>query len=346
MDAMTGAPSETFGLHHELLTLHLRHTFTIARSSEDIARTLLLRVSVDGLEGLGESSPVGRYSESAELVAQQLDRVNLADANPWHFDTVLDRVARDQRGAMCALDIALHDLAGKRLGVPVYQMLGLDPALARQTSFTIGIADIETMLTKAREALHLPIFKVKIGKGNEIETLEALRSVYSGTIRVDANEAWTPEQAVKALREIDRLDIEFCEQPIKAGHPEQLRFVRERSPIPIVVDEDCRTLEDIAPLHGCVDGINIKLVKCGGMREAVRMIHAAHALGMKVMIGCMIESSILCTAAAQLTPLVEYADVDGPLLITDDPYQGVAYDGAQLRLPDAPGLGVRPRSAA
>src|SRR6202011_1511720 len=136
------------------------------------------------------------------------------------------------------------------------------------------------------------------------------------------------------------------EQPIAAGSPEQLRYVRERSPIPIMVDEDCRRLEDIAPLYGCVDGINIKLVKCGGMREGIRMIHAARALGMKVMIGCMIESSVLCTAAAQLTPLTDYADVDGPLLVTEDPYAGVEYDGAQLRLPDAPGLGVRPRNAA
>lgn len=333
-------------LRYEPLTLHLRHTFTIARSSEDVASTLLLHLHADGVDAVGESSPIGRYSESVDLVAQQLDALDLRGANPWQIDATLDRVPREQRGAMCAMDLALHDWAGKRLGIPVYQLLGLDPGKAKQTSFTIGIDDLETMVKKAREALHLPILKVKLGSGGEREFLHALRSAYRGIIRVDANEAWTPEEAVAMLRELAPYEIEFCEQPIAAGNPAGLRYVRENSPVPIVADEDCRTLEDVAALYGCVDGINIKLVKCGGIREAVRMIHAARALSMKVMLGCMIESSVLCTAAAQLTPLVDYADVDGPMLVTDDPYIGADYDGAQLRLPAAPGLGVRPRNAA
>jgi L-Ala-D/L-Glu epimerase / N-acetyl-D-glutamate racemase len=333
-------------LRYEPLTLHLRHTFTIARSSEDVAMTLLLHLRADGIDAVGESSPVGRYSESVDLVARQLDALDVRGANPWHIDETLDRVHRDQRGAMCALDLALHDWAGKRLGIPVYQLLGLDPGKAKQTSFTIGIDDLDTMVKKAREALHMPILKVKLGSGGEREFLHALRSVYRGIIRVDANEAWTPEEAVAKLRDLAPYELEFCEQPIAAGNLAGLRFVRENSPVPILADEDCRTLDDIAPLYGCVDGINIKLVKCGGIREAVKMIHAARALSMKVMLGCMIESSVLCTAAAQLTPLVDYADVDGPLLVTDDPYVGADYDGAQLRLPNAPGLGVRPRNAA
>ncbi len=333
-------------LRYEPLTLHLRHTFTIARSSEDVAMTLLLHLRADGIDAVGESSPVGRYSESVDLVARQLDALDVRGANPWHIDETLDRVPRDQRGAMCALDLALHDWAGKRLGIPVYQLLGLDPGKAKQTSFTIGIDDLDTMVKKAREALHMPILKVKLGSGGEREFLHALRSVYRGIIRVDANEAWSPEEAVAKLRDLAPYELEFCEQPIAAGNLAGLRFVRENSPVPIMADEDCRTLDDIAPLYGCVDGINIKLVKCGGIREAVKMIHAARALSMKVMLGCMIESSVLCTAAAQLTPLVDYADVDGPLLVTDDPYVGADYDGAQLRLPNAPGLGVRPRNAA
>jgi L-alanine-DL-glutamate epimerase-like enolase superfamily enzyme len=333
-------------LRYETLTLHLRHTFTIARSSEDVAQTLLLHLRADGVDAVGESSPIGRYSESVDLVARQLDALDLRGVNPWHIDETLSRIPCDQRGAMCALDLALHDWAGKRLGIPVYQLLGLDPGRAKQTSFTIGIDALDKMVSKTREAAHLPILKVKLGAGNEREILQALRSVYRGIIRVDANEAWTPEEAVAKLRDLVSFDLEFCEQPIAAGNPAGLRYVREDSPIPIMADEDCRTLDDIAPLYGCVDAINIKLVKCGGMREAVRMIHAARALGMKIMLGCMIESSVLCTAAAQLTPLVDYADVDGPLLVTDDPYTGAEYDGAQLRLPDAPGLGVRPRNAA
>jgi L-alanine-DL-glutamate epimerase-like enolase superfamily enzyme len=333
-------------LSYETLVMHLRHTFTIARSSEDIARTLVLHVSADGIDAVGESAPVDRYGENVDLVEHQLRQLDLNGANLWHLDDVLSRIPADQRGAMCAVDLALHDWVGKRLGIPVYGLLGLDPAKALQTSFTIGIDDVDTMMSKTREALHMPILKVKVGAGNEVAVLEAMRSVYRGTIRVDANEAWTPEEAVSHLRELKRFELEFCEQPIAAGNPAGLRYVRENAGVPIMADEDCRTLEDLAPLFGCVDAINIKLVKCGGMREAVRMIHAARAMGMKIMLGCMIESSILCTAAAHLTPLLDYADVDGPLLVTDDPYEGALYDGAQLRLPTAPGLGVRPRKAA
>jgi L-alanine-DL-glutamate epimerase-like enolase superfamily enzyme len=327
----------------ETLTLHLRHTFTISRSSEDIAETVLLRLNADGIEALGESAPISRYDEGVEQVAQVLNALRLEQVDLWHFDDVLDLLPAHAYGARCALDLALHDLAGKRLGIPVYKLLGLNPDRATETSFTIGIADLDKTIEKTKEASHFPVLKVKIGSGKDFETLEAIRSVYSGRIRLDANEAWTPDDAVKALKELASFDIEFCEQPIPAGHPEQLRYVKERSPIPILVDEDSRTIDDLARLHGCVDGINIKLVKCGGMREGLKMIHAARALGMKIMIGCMIESSVLATAAAHLTPLVDYADLDGPLLITDDPFVGVRYDGGQLRLPDAPGLGVAPR---
>jgi L-alanine-DL-glutamate epimerase-like enolase superfamily enzyme len=333
-------------LRSERLSLHLRHTFRIARSSEDVAWTVVARLRAGTIEGIGESAPVSRYDESPDLVERQLGETDLTGIDPSMLDTALARVGGDRRGAMCALDIALHDLAGKRLGIPVYRLLGVDPSQAKQTSFTIGIDSLETMMAKTREALHMPILKVKVGAGGEIEMLEALRSIYRGTIRVDANEGWEPEHAVSVLKEIERFGIEFCEQPVPAGKPETLRYVRERSPIPILADESCRTSADIGALHGCVDGIVIKLVKCGGIREAVVMIHAARSLGMKFMIGCMIESSILTSAGAHLTPLVDYADLDGPLLITDDPYDGVTYDGALLRLSELPGLGVRPKSAA
>lgn len=329
----------------EKLALHLRHTFTIARASEDVAITVLLQLKAEGTTALGESSPIERYNESADQVIDMLQRLPLEAVDLWRFDDVLDLLPAQAYGARCALDLALHDLAGKRLGIPVYKLLGLNPERALETSFTIGIADLQKTIEKTKEARHLPVLKVKLGSGNEVETLEAIRSVYSGRIRLDANEGWTPEVAVSTLKALARFDIEFCEQPIAAGHPEQLRFVKEHSPVPIFVDEDSRTLDDIGRLHGCVDGINIKLVKCGGMRAAVAMIHAARALGMKIMIGCMIESSVLATAAAHLTPLVDFADIDGPLLITDDPFVGVRYDGARLRLPDSPGLGVARRSS-
>lgn len=333
-------------LRCERLALHLRHTFTIARSSEDVSDTVVLHLAADGIEAIGESAPIGRYAESAAIVERQLADVDLRGVDLFSIDAALARLPEERRGAMCALDLALHDYVGKRLGVPVYRLLGLDPSQAKQTSFTIGIADIGTMVAKTREALHMPILKVKVGAGRDVETLEALRGAYTGTIRIDANEAWEPEEAVSTLKELGRFDIEFCEQPIAAGNPQALRYVRERSPIPIMVDEGCLTSDDIGALGGCTDGIVIKLVKCGGMREAVKMIHAARALGMKIMIGCMIESSILATAGAHLTPLLDYADLDGPLLVTDDPYVGVQFDGAQLRLPEAPGLGVRRSESA
>jgi L-alanine-DL-glutamate epimerase-like enolase superfamily enzyme len=327
-----------------MLALHLRHTFTISRGSEDVAHTVLARLADDGIEALGESAPISRYREDVDGVAHLLEHLHLESVDLRRLDTTLDLLPPDAHAARCALDIALHDLAGKRLGAPVYELLGLDPNKTVDTSFTIGIADLDKTIEKTKEASHFPILKVKTGDGREIQTLSAIRSVYGGRIRLDANEGWTPAGAVAILKQLARFDIEFCEQPIAAGDPAGLRFVKEGSPIPIFVDEDSRTLSDLGRLYGCVDGINIKLVKCGGLREAVRMIHAARSLGMKIMIGCMIESSVLATAAAHITPLVDYADLDGPLLVTDDPFEGVRYDGARLRLPDAPGLGVRARA--
>jgi L-Ala-D/L-Glu epimerase len=333
-------------LELEPLGLRLRHRFTIARSFEDVSETLIVRLFERGIEALGEVTPSARYGETVALIEQQLRVVRLDDANLLDVKSTLGRIPPVQRGAMCALDLALHDYAGKLLGVPAYVLFGLDPARAKMTSFTIGIASIEETLAKVREAAHMPILKVKLGAGHEIETIEAIRAIFRGAIRVDANEGWTPEQAVELLRELARFDLEFCEQPVPAGHPEQLRFVRERSPIQILADEDSVVPDDVARLAGCVDGINVKLVKCGGMREAARMIGLARGHHLKVMIGCMIESSVLSTAAAHLTPLADYADIDGPLLIQDDPFEGVMYEGAQLRLPDAPGLGVKERSTA
>ncbi|MBV8171177.1 MAG: dipeptide epimerase [Candidatus Eremiobacteraeota bacterium] len=333
-------------LRFQPLDLRLRHRFTIARSSEDISRTLIVHLRARGIDALGEVTPSQRYGETVELIERQLRGVTVPEDELLDVPRALARLPATQRGAMCALDLAQHDYAGKLFGVPAYELFHLDPSAAKQTSFTIGIAGIEETLAKVREAAHMPILKVKLGTGHEVETLESIRAIYHGTIRIDANEGWTPEQAVACLHELARFDLEFCEQPIAAGHPEQLRYVRERSPIPIFSDEDSVTADDLPKLAGCVDGVNVKLVKCGGMREGVRMIRDARALGLKVMIGCMIESSVLTTAAAHLTPLADYADIDGPLLIADDPFAGVTYEGAQLRLPAAPGLGVRARTAA
>lgn len=322
------------------LDLPLVHTFTIARSSEDVARTALVRLRWNGIEALGESSPSARYGESVASVKAGLEAHALGD-DPYALDALLAGLSPAQR---CGLDVALHDCIGKDLDRPLWRLLGLDAARTPVTSFTIGIATLETTLDKVREVRDHPILKIKLGKGAEVETLAAIRDVYTGTIRIDANEGWTPERAAVLLGELARYDVEFCEQPIPAGHPERLRWLRERSPIPLVADEDAKDACDVAALAGCVDGVNVKLVKCGGIRGALAMIATARALGTRVMLGCNVESAILSTAAAQLSPLVDWADLDGPFLVARDPFIGITYANGKIVLPDGPGLGVRERA--
>jgi L-alanine-DL-glutamate epimerase-like enolase superfamily enzyme len=321
----------------EPLDLPLKHTFTIARSSESVARSAVVRLRWNGLEGLGESAPSPRYNESVDSVTAGLTGRDLGD-DPYAFERLLDGLTPAQK---CGLDIALHDLVGKDLDRPLWRLLGLDPSRTPKTSFTIGISPLGETLDKVREVGSHPVIKVKLGKGAEIETVEAIRSIYRGTIRIDANEGWTAQQSVNILAEMAKHDIEFCEQPIPAGSPEQLRWIRERSPIPIVTDEDSKDASDLPALRGCVDGINVKLVKCGGIRGALAMIHTARALGLKIMLGCMVESQILTTAAAQLSPLVDWADLDGPFLTARDPFSGITYDDGKIVLPEGPGLGVQ-----
>jgi L-Ala-D/L-Glu epimerase len=321
----------------EPLDLPLKHTFTIARSSESVAKTAVVRLRWNGIEALGESAPSERYHENVASVAAGLRARHLGD-DPYALERLLDGLPPAQA---CGLDIALHDCIGKDLDRPLWRLLGLDPARTPRTSFTLGIAPLGETLAKVREIGTHPVIKVKLGRGAELETIEAIRDIYTGTIRVDANEGWTPEQTVELLTAMRRFEIEFCEQPIPAGSPEKLRWIRERSPIPIVVDEDSKDASDLPALLGCVDGINVKLVKCGGIRGALKMIHTARAMGFKIMLGCMVETQILTTAAAHLSPLVDWADLDGPFLTARDPFAGIAYDDGKIVLPDGPGLGVR-----
>lgn len=336
-----------FDLSITPLALPLKHPFKIARGEESVASTALFRARYDAVEGLGEATPIPRYGESIESVQAYFAAHPPALGDPFRLEALLhDGIPAAAREG---LDLALHDLVGKLLDRPLYALLGLDPSRTPVTSFTIGIADSETTLRKLAEIGDHPVLKVKLGLGSareQVETIAAIRARYTGTIRIDANEGWTVERAIAILRELARHDIEFCEQPIPAGSPEGLRAVREGSPIPIVTDEDSLTAADLPRLIGCVDGVNVKLAKTGGIRGALAMIHTARALGMKVMLGCMVESAIAATAAAHLSPLVDWADIDGPFLTADDPFDGVRYDRGRLILPDAPGLGVKERVAA
>ena len=334
-------------LSTSILELPLVHPFTIARGSEVAARTVLFRLSWNGLEGLGETAPIARYNESAETVTAYFAEHAPRGDDPYLLDDLLSEEI--PAAARCGLDVALHDLIGKDCGKPLYRLLGLNPAETPLTSFTVGISDPETTRRKVAELGDHPVMKVKLGAGSrasQIETMESIRSMYTGTIRIDANEGWDAQEAAAILGELERFEIEFCEQPIPAGHPEQLRFVREHCAIPIVTDEDSRTAQDLPALIGCVDGINVKLVKTGGIRGALKMIHTARALKFKIMIGCMVESQILATAAAQLSPLADWADIDGPFLTKDDPFTGITYDRGKIILPDGLGLGVREKAVA
>jgi L-alanine-DL-glutamate epimerase-like enolase superfamily enzyme len=245
--------------------------------------------------------------------------------------------------AKAAIDIALMDWTARKLGLPLYRHFGLDPRDSPPTTFSIGIDTPEMTRRKVREAEAFPILKIKVGLDSDEATIEAVRSETNKPLRADANEGWkNKEEAVRKINWLESRGVEFVEQPLPAAMIEEARWVRSRVHIPIIADEACLHPSDIPRLAGAFDGVNIKLMKCGGILEALRMIEMAKSLGMKTMLGCMIESSIGVTAAAHLSPLVDYADLDGNLLIANDPYTGVKVDRGKLVLPDRPGLGLLP----
>ena len=236
--------------------------------------------------------------------------------------------------------MALHDLAGRRLGVPLYRLFGIDPGAAPETSFTIGLAEPEVVVHKVREAAAYPILKVKMGSDDDREVLAAVRDSTRSRIRVDANEGWTPQGALDRLQWLARLGVELVEQPLPADRIEETRELRRRSPLPFYADESVHRAADIPRLAGAFDGINIKLCKCGGIRRALRMIHTARSAGLKVMLGCMVETSVGIAAAAQLAPMADYLDLDGHLLLADDPFEGIGGQAGRITLNSRPGLGI------
>lgn len=331
-------------LRHRPLDLKLRHTFRIARGASDVRHNLLVEVEAEGETGLGEAAPILRYGEDREQAARAVEAMGTRLKDPRAFTQAASRAALEgQRSAEAAVDMALHDLAGRRLGIPLFELLGLDPSATPLTSFTIGLDTPEAVARKAREASAYPILKVKMGSENDREVLEAVRDTTDRPIRVDANEGWTPEGALERLGWLKKAGVEFVEQPLPAARLEETRALRRRSPLPFYADESVHRSGDIPSLVGAFDGINIKLMKCGGLAEALRMIAVARAHGLKVMLGCMIESSLGVTAASHLSPLADEADLDGNLLLEHDPFVGVTVREGRLVLPEGPGLGVRPR---
>lgn len=266
----------------------------------------------------------------------------------FEIENILQELRKNFPGepsAIAAVDLALHDLLGKHLKLPLWKLWGLDPAKTPQTSFTIGIDTLEKVVSKVREAERYPVLKIKLGGKNDIEIMREVRKLApKKLLRVDANCGWSVNEAIAKAKVLEKMGVEFIEQPVPPGNNAALKRIKNKIGIALMTDESSLVPEDIPALRGCVDGINIKLVKCGGLREGLKMIHIARACGLKIMLGCMIESSVLISAAAQLSPLVDYADLDGNLLITDDPFSGVKIDKkAKLLLPSAPGLGLRER---
>ncbi len=333
-------------IRHSVTNLQLVHPFKISRREVDQFRQVI-SVEIDG--GFGEAAPARFYSEDVETVQAALEIFDSnLDGDLDAIQAVMDRLECSlprNYAAKCAVDMALHDRLGKRLGVPLYRLWELNPNKTPRTAFTIGLDEPEIMGRKAAEARDYPILKVKLGTPHDIQIIRAIRRATEKPIYVDANTAWTPKEAVRKIEELVPYGIELIEQPTNADDLEGLRHIREQVDVPIIADESVKRAIDIPPLVGCVDGINIKLTKCGGLLEAVRMIHAARTHGLQVMIGCMIESSLGITAAAHLTPLVDYADLDGNLLIANDPYAGVTLEAGKLILPDPPGIGVVPRES-
>ena len=332
------------------LPLHLRHPFTITRESSRDRQNVLVKIAdADGRVGLGEAAPSRYYHQTAESVTEQLGALHWpAQTDPFLLEDLLGDLAQQLPGhssAVAALDMALHDLVGQRLDAPLYRLLGLDPQKAPVTSYTIGIDSPDQMRRKAEEAAGYPLLKVKLGTDDDRRIIASLRQVVSVPIRVDANAAWTLQQALENLPWLAGEGVELLEQPLAKDDLDGLARLTEAGLLPIIADESAVTPLDVVKLRGAVDGINIKLGKCGGIRNALKMIHIARAQGMKVMLGCFIESSLGITAAAHLSPLVDFADLDGHLLIDNDPFGGVTVEAGRLILPDRPGLGMQRRES-
>jgi len=319
--------------------LELTEPFTIARRSWDVATSVFVRVSHSGYTGIGECSPEGPPEE----VVDQLERLDL-DVLDGPFDLEGLSTLLDAGPARAALDIALHDLAAQSAGVSVLELLGLSGRPLPQTSVTLAITEPSRTVKKAMDLSDHPILKVKVGFDGDVAMIEAVRAVYSGRIRVDANEGWSEAEATDRLKALERFDIELCEQPIPSGDYAALSRVTRATSIPVYADEDVRTAADVAALAGSVDGVNLKLRKTGGIREAVRAAAVARAHSLGVMLGCDLTSGVAATAEASVAPLADFADIDGPLLLRYDPWPGVGYDKGMLLLPPGPGLGVTRRA--
>jgi L-alanine-DL-glutamate epimerase-like enolase superfamily enzyme len=322
-----------------IVTLELAQTFTISRSSQDIAQVVEVVVRHNGGSGFGEAAPIDRYEQTADSALSWLQNIEIGD-DPWALDAIEASLPPGEHAARAALDAALHDLQGKLAGVPVHKLLGLRRA-GPPTSWTVWLGDPDDMARRAQAAERRGFKRLKLklggGDGLDLERVRAVRGATDLPLQADVNEWWTLDEALELL---PQMPLEYCEQPLPAGDPGGPEL-KQRSPMPIYVDEDCHTLADVASCAERAHGVNLKLAKSGGIREAVRMVHAARALGLGVMLGCMVESGLGIAAGAHIASLFDHVDLDGNLLLARDPRPGVVFeDGVQLPSTE-PGLGVR-----
>ena len=326
--------------------LQLQHTFTVSSYSRNTTPGVQVEIDFEGYTGYGEASMPPYLGQSVESVTAFLEKVNLKQfADPFCLEDILayvDSLSPGDSAAKAAVDIALHDLVGKMLGVPWYKIWGYNPTKAPSTTFTIGIDTPEVVREKTLEcAGKFNILKVKVGLDTDKQMIETIRSVTDVPLAVDANQGWRDRfQALDMLYWLREHGVVMVEQPLPIGQIEDQAWLNERSPLPLFADESIQRLKDVPRMRGLFSGINIKLMKCTGLREAHKMVDLARGLGLKVMLGCMTETSCAVSAAAQLSPAVDFADLDGNLLISNDLFTGVTVEGGKLTLPDRPGIGV------
>jgi L-alanine-DL-glutamate epimerase-like enolase superfamily enzyme len=325
--------------------LELRHVFTIATSSRKTTPVMLTEIEYDGVIGYGEASMPPYLGESHATAGAFLSKVDLSQFNnPFLIEEILDYVEQIEPGnyaAKASVDIALHDLTGKLMKQPWFRIWGLNPEKTPFTSFTIGIDKPDVVIKKVEEASPYRILKVKLGQDNDKEMIETIRSVSKTPLCVDINQGWKDRKmALDMIFWLKERGVVFVEQPMPKTMVDDIAWLTQNSPLPVIADESVQTFNDVKKVVGVYSGINIKLMKCGGMRSAFKMVNTARALNMKVMIGCMTETSCAVSAAAQLSPMVDWADLDGNLLISNDIYDGVTVEGGKLILPERPGIGI------
>jgi len=326
--------------------LQLKHAFNLAKSSRTTTPAMLTEIEFDGIVGFGEASMPPYLGESFESATRFFNLLNLSQfTDPFRLDEILeyvDGVAEGNCAAKAAIDIAMHDLLGKIMQKPWYKIWGFNADDAPFTSYTIGIDTEEIVRKKVAEADGFKILKIKLGRDNDVEMIESIRKMTDVVLTVDVNQGWYDKQkALEMIHWLKELGVVFVEQPMPKAQIDDIAWLTQHSPLPVIADEGVQRLSDVRKIHGVYSGINIKLMKCTGMREAHQMMTLARALDMNVMIGCMTETSCAVSAAAQLSPKVDWADLDGNLLIINDPFSGVQVNNGKVKLIDQPGLGVK-----